>query len=607
MKGSPRVPTRNAMNIPWVVFALAVGLVAAGAEGKKAKSVNIPSTYSVQVSYKMPYIGLEEPVFVVEDMTAGLQFLSFYDGSNTFRFNASGVGSANETAFEIIPVIDHLDCFAHPTMGYRTVMPDPSPFVLRDFQNTVDGILCDVWELVQIDLNETSQLQGEYTLYTDAATGLIVRFAFLGHNTLFGGSHNDEYRVDYRDWVLGDAIDRSVFPLPAEYDVEQCIANSKKPREGELMIKPWRNPRDDLTLLFPESHAENVARFREYKLTYGKAYAEVTPEHRQRHVQFHWNLRFIHSINRQGRSYWLDVNHLADWTKTELKTLSGLTLVGESEDEKYANYSHKPTMTEDQLPKEVNWTANGAVTAVKDQGSCGSCWSFGTTGTIEGQLFRKTGKLVRLSQQELMDCSWPFENRACNGGEDGRSYRWMMNTTGGTISTEESYGPYLNAPGWCHWDKAQAGARINGYVSIPKGDLLAFNDALTNVGPLSVAVDATQPTLYFYKGGLYDDPKCGKELDHIVLATGFMTYKGQRYTVVKNSWSTHWGQNGYILITQHENCCGLANQATYPLLADQQPMDGEPRSPSAHLALNSELVGVKPAASSFRVNVKTVA
>jgi hypothetical protein len=109
------------------------------------------------------------------------------------------------------------------------------------------------------------------------------------------------------------------------------------------------------------------------------------------------------------------------------------------------------------------------------------------------------------------------------------------------------------------------------YVVLPKGDMHAFNDALANVGPLSVGIDATQPSFYFYAGGLFDDPNCGKTLDHIVLAVGYVTVAGQKYTLVKNSWSTYWGQGGYILVSQRNNDCGLANGASYPLMAAEQP------------------------------------
>jgi hypothetical protein len=109
------------------------------------------------------------------------------------------------------------------------------------------------------------------------------------------------------------------------------------------------------------------------------------------------------------------------------------------------------------------------------------------------------------------------------------------------------------------------------YVALPKGDMHAFNDALANVGPLSVGIDATQPSFYFYAGGLYEDPECGKKLDHIVLAVGYKTVQGQKYTLVKNSWSTYWGQDGYILVSQRNNDCGLANGASFPLMAAEQP------------------------------------
>ena len=113
----------------------------------------------------------------------------------------------------------------------------------------------------------------------------------------------------------------------------------------------------------------------------------------------------------QGKKFWLGVNHLTDWTRDELRTLAGKASADASAEALlYANRTYVPaTASAAQLPESVNWTAQGAVTPVKDQGSCGSCWSFGTTGTIEGQAFRQTGRLTPLSQQELMDCTWPMQ------------------------------------------------------------------------------------------------------------------------------------------------------------------------------------------------------
>ena len=114
----------------------------------------------------------------------------------------------------------------------------------------------------------------------------------------------------------------------------------------------------------------------------------------------------------------------------------------------------------------------GAVTPVKDQSVCGSCWSFGSVGSLEGTLFLNSGNLVRLSQQALVDCSWGFGNNGCDGGEDWRVYQWMMKHGG--IPTEESYGPYLGQDGFCHLEQASMGLKIKGWVNVTSGDVDAL-------------------------------------------------------------------------------------------------------------------------------------
>ena len=194
-------------------------------------------------------------------------------------------------------------------------------------------------------------------------------------------------------------------------------------------------------------------------------------------------------------------------------------------------------------------------------------------------------KLVNLSQQNLMDCSyvwpffqsdgirthghcndrWEFGNRACDGGFDYQAYKWIMDAGG--IEASTTYGPYRNAPDYCHFNASNAVATMAGFVNVTGVE--ALNDALATIGPLSVSIDATPPSFYFYAGGYYDDASCKRDvdsLDHSVLAVGTTMHQGQKYTIVKNSWSPHWGENGYIQISQKNNLCGVATAATYPVL-----------------------------------------
>jgi C1A family cysteine protease len=259
----------------------------------------------------------------------------------------------------------------------------------------------------------------------------------------------------------------------------------------------------------------------------------------------------------------LAANHLTDLTDSEIGRMRGRF------SSKGYNGGSPFSYTSDELsstPASLDWRLYGAVTPVKDQASCGSCWSFGTVGTLEGANFLNTGDLVRFSQQSLMDCSWGFGNNGCDGGEDFRVYQFMLKHGG--IPTEDSYGPYLGNDGFCHMNDSgvEIGFQIKEYVNVTSANLDAVKVAMAKHGPLSVGIDASHKSLSFYSSGVYYEPKCDNTpdgLDHAVLAVGYGEINGQKYWLVKNSWSTHWGNAGYVLMSQKDNNCGVATAATY--------------------------------------------
>uniref|UniRef100_A0A8B9MQW9 Peptidase C1A papain C-terminal domain-containing protein n=1 Tax=Accipiter nisus TaxID=211598 RepID=A0A8B9MQW9_9AVES len=213
----------------------------------------------------------------------------------------------------------------------------------------------------------------------------------------------------------------------------------------------------------------------------------------------------------------------------------------------------------------------GAVTPVKDQAVCGSCWSFATTGAMEGALFLKTGVLTPLSQQVLIDCSWGFGNYACDGGEEWRAYEWIKKH-GGILGAPDDTGvcpPWVLQNGLCHYNQSEMLAKITGYVNVTSGNITAVKAAIYKHGPVAVSIDASHKTFSFYSNGIYYEPKCGESgaLDHAVLAVGYGVLQGETYWLIKNSWSTYWGNDGYILMAMKDNNCGVATEATYPILA----------------------------------------
>jgi len=226
-----------------------------------------------------------------------------------------------------------------------------------------------------------------------------------------------------------------------------------------------------------------------------------------------------------------------------------------------------------ELPTQIDWREYNAVTLVKDQGQCGSCWAFSTTGALEGIYAINNNKLVSFSEQELVDCD-NFKNggknHGCNGGIMDNAFQWIENNGG--LCTEEDY-PYISSNG--QTQKCQKTCRtvsnstIHKWVDIEPTDY-SFMTAL-NQQPVSVAIQADQRDFQLYSSGVYT-AKCGTVLDHGVLAIGYDSQDNEDYYIVKNSWGITWGEQGYIKLgrgpqyNEGQGQCGILLEASYPLL-----------------------------------------
>jgi len=230
------------------------------------------------------------------------------------------------------------------------------------------------------------------------------------------------------------------------------------------------------------------------------------------------------------------------------------------------------------LPKSVDLREKGHVTAIKDQNPCGTCWSFSAVASLESAHFKKTGNLVSLSEQNIVECTtsdafgYHFKH-TCNGFSAGGLPKNGINyAISNGIETEESY-PYsperLRTDYECQFSESKVAATFTDIESIPSGSEAALQKALADVGTVvSVGIDARQPSFQFYRSGVYNDPICSSvKLDHGVAVVGYgTTENGEDYWIVKNSWGTRWGEDGYIKIARNENNkCGVATNAVYAI------------------------------------------
>uniref|UniRef100_A0A3Q1FBS4 Cathepsin L1-like n=2 Tax=Acanthochromis polyacanthus TaxID=80966 RepID=A0A3Q1FBS4_9TELE len=303
----------------------------------------------------------------------------------------------------------------------------------------------------------------------------------------------------------------------------------------------------------------------EWKITHGKAYNNQT-EVAFRRAVWEKNMLLVLKHNQEAsagkHSFTLGLNYLADMTAEEInEKMNGLKL---EEVNQFRNDTFKD-LSGRSLPQSVDWRKKGLVSPVRDQGLCGSCWAFSSLGALEGQMKKQTGSLVPLSPQNLVDCSTGDGNLGCRGGYISKAFRYIIRN-GGVDS--ESFYPYEHQNGKCRYSVSGKAASCSNFHVLPKGDERALQAAVASVGPVAVAVNAMLPSFHLYKGGLYNVPSCNPRLiNHAVLVVGYDTDAGQDYWLVKNSWGTSWGEEGFIRIARNKNnLCGIASLAVYPTL-----------------------------------------
>ena len=331
------------------------------------------------------------------------------------------------------------------------------------------------------------------------------------------------------------------------------------------------------------ANASVLDRFRQWSVDH-KIELPSSDDGKFMHMLANWrsNDHLIADTNAKNLSYTLGHNQFSALNREEFRSLmnfeNNAALFDTDADN--TNFLRGPAF-DLQVPTSVDWRTKGAVTSVKDQGSCGSCWSFSTTGALEGAYAIKNSKLVSFSEQQLVDCDYirvGGTSLGCNGGDMSSAMDWIGKNNG--LCTESAY-PYVSGTtqtnGACQKScSIVSGSDVSKPVAVAANSDSAMMTAIAQQ-PVSIAIEADEASFQLYKSGVFTG-SCGTNLDHGVLLVGYGSSSNGDYYILKNSWSTSWADGGYMYIGRGNNPatgkpyngnkgqCGLLMQGVYPVL-----------------------------------------
>jgi C1A family cysteine protease len=305
-------------------------------------------------------------------------------------------------------------------------------------------------------------------------------------------------------------------------------------------------------------HLKDHLTFVQWKNTQNKAYSSPKEE-QYRKLNFYRNLRDIEAVNTDASlTYKAGLNQFSDLTEEEFVIkYTGFTGVNTEDGVPHVNAGQ---INDD----DVDWTTQGAVNPVKNQGQCGSCWAFSAVGAAESAWEISGQKLASFSEQQLVDCSSAYGNQGCNGGLMNNAFNYWIKSSKG-IALESAY-PYTAKDGTCKWDASMITGTIRAFSVIAQQDCDGLLHAITQQ-PVSVGIAAN--AIMSYTSGIFNNARCGTQLNHGVVAVGYGTQNGQEFWKVRNSWGASWGENGYIRFLRDDNkrepgLCGICLAASYP-------------------------------------------
>ncbi|KAK8815459.1 hypothetical protein WA158_003671 [Blastocystis sp. Blastoise] len=299
------------------------------------------------------------------------------------------------------------------------------------------------------------------------------------------------------------------------------------------------------------------AHFDSYLTRFNRQYTKS--EYQYRLSVFSKNLDFIESENSKNHHYTLGLTRFADMTHDEFKSSK---ICGCYIKPNFKQASSIQQTIPEFLPESIDWREKGAVNPIKDQSTCGACWAFSALASIETAVFLSVNTLFSLSEQQLIDCD--TKNHGCSGGNMILAYRYVLEHG---ICSDEQY-PYESKDGECKSSKCKSVAIIKNYETLDSGKGKQLYAALSE-HVVSVGIDADSDLFQHYVSGIIDSEDCGTDLDHGVAAVGYGKENGIQYIIIRNSWGTEWGENGYAKIAYIEEGAGICgiNQANSVAMA----------------------------------------
>jgi len=279
------------------------------------------------------------------------------------------------------------------------------------------------------------------------------------------------------------------------------------------------------------SHVERAARFENFKMNAVKI-AQMNAQTKAR-----------------GFGATFGFTKFSDWSEREQASLNGFVR-SENRPPRISVEKRAPL----QAPgTKIDWVAKGKTTPVKDQGQCGSCWAFSTTETVESAILMANKKVVPLAPQEIVDCDG--SDSGCNGGDPQEALGWVKQQGG--LDTEQCY-PYTAQDGTCASSQCSPAGNVAQVIPIGSDESATYT-ALGKYGPLSICADASSWSNY--QGGVLTGDQCGSDVDHAIQLTGYSPDQGG-YWIVRNSWGSDWGENGFIYLQYGQNTCDMTSETT---------------------------------------------